>query len=101
MLELAEPPLTVWVDNKGVVDGWGRGRTWCCAAARPAADLWRRLWFLVEDIGSDNIAIRKCKGHATQADVDAGRSTAFLRTGNGHADHFAGRGVQAAEAMSP
>ena len=43
MLTLALPPLTIWVDNKEVVDGWGRGRTWCCAAVRPAADLWVRL----------------------------------------------------------
>jgi hypothetical protein len=33
--------------------------------------------------------------------VQAGRSTHFLRTGNDHADHFAGRGVDVAEAMSP
>eukprot|EP00972_Heterocapsa_arctica_P031709 4670412-Heterocapsa_arctica.AAC.1 len=44
MLRLAVPPLTVWVDNQGVVDGWARGWQWCCASARPAADLWRRFW---------------------------------------------------------
>ena len=92
--------MVIWVDNKEVVDGFGRGRTWCCAAARPAADLWKRLWDLVADIGP-GIDIRKCKGHATMADVTAGRSTAFYRVGNDNADHFAGRGVDLAEHEVP
>jgi ribonuclease HI len=100
MLELALPPLQIWVDNQGVVDGWMRGRRWCCSSARPAADLWRLIWDRLEDIGADGIRLSKCKGHATDGDVQAGRSTEFLRTGNGHADHFAGRGVDVAEHMS-
>ena len=45
MLEMALPPLQIWTDNQGVVDGWLRGPEWCCASSRPAADLWRRIWF--------------------------------------------------------
>jgi ribonuclease HI len=101
MLELALPPLKIWVDNKSVVDGWAKGRTWCCSSARPAADLWRRFWDLIEDIGTQGLDIQKCKGHATDAGIEAGRSTAFLRAGNDHADHFAGRGVQVAAHHSP
>ena len=101
MLQLALPPLRIYVDNKGVVDGWRRGRTWCCAASRPAADLWSQIWHKLLDIGTEGIEICKCKGHATEADVLEGRSTPFLRKGNDHADHFAGRGVEVAEAMSP
>jgi hypothetical protein len=101
MLRMALPPLRIWVDNKGVVDGWHRGRTWCCSSSRPAADLWKQVWDKLDDIGVDGIEVRKCKGHATEADVHAGRSTEFLRRGNDHADHFAGRGVDIAEHMSP
>jgi len=101
LLHLALPPITIWVDNKGVVDGWARGRVWCCSSARPAADLWLQFWRLVEDIGIEGIQICKCKGHATEADVQAGRSTAFLKRGNDHADHFAGRGADVAEDQVP
>ena len=94
MLELAMPPLTIWVDNARMVDGWHKGPTWCTAAALPAADLWREVWRLLDDIGG-GIQIRKCKGHATSADVAAGRSTAFLQQGNAHADHYAGGGLLA------
>ena len=89
MLELAIPPLTVWVDNAGVVNGWHKGPAWCTAAARPAADLWRQVWRVLDDIGG-GIVIRKCKGHATEADVAAGRATVFTKTGNEQADHYAG-----------
>ena len=35
MLELALPPLVIWVDNQGVVDGWHKGKEWCCAPLGP------------------------------------------------------------------
>ena len=62
--------------------------------------MWRELWRLLDDIGP-GISILKCKGHATEADVQAGRCTAFERTGNGHADHYAGSGVDVAEHQRP
>jgi len=100
LFRMALPPVTIWVDNKGVVDGWTHGRAWCCASARPAADLWKQFWDKIDDIGAEGISIKKCKGHATVAGVEAGRSTNFPKIGNEHADHFAGRGVQAAEGQS-
>ncbi len=56
----------------------------------PAADLWDRIWHKLDNIGIEGIEICKCKGHATEGAVQAGRSTQFLRRGNDHADHFAG-----------
>ena len=44
VLRHALPPITIWVDNDGVVGGYARGREWCCNSDRPAADLWRKLW---------------------------------------------------------
>ena len=96
ILTLAVPPLTVWVDNKTVVDGWAKGPEWCCRSARPAADLWREFWRRIDDIGAEGLHFKKCKGHASEGDVQAGRSTPFLRRGNDNADHFAGRGVDIA-----
>ena len=97
---MAIPPLTIYIDNAGVVNGCSRGKAWCTAAARPAADLWRQVWRRMEDIGS-GITILKCKGHATEADVTAGRATALTRAGNANADFFAGCGVTMAEHAAP
>ena len=43
----------------------------------------------------------KCKGHASDADVQAGRSTPFKQRGNSHADHYAGGGATIAEHAVP
>ena len=96
LLVLAIPPLTIWVDNQEVIDGWLKGKVWCLSSARSAADLWSEFWQRLYDIGSDDIVLRKTKGHATDVDVLQGRSTAFEKAGNDHADHFAGRGVDIA-----
>ena len=99
-LRHACPPITVWVDNSGVVDGFARGAAWCCDSSRPAADLWRLIWCRHADLGGEDIEMRKVKGHATNADIDAGRSTPWQKAGNDHADHFAGRGSLLAEEMA-
>ena len=43
-LRHASPPVTLWVDNDGVVEGFRKGRAWCCDSSRPAADLWKAFW---------------------------------------------------------
>ena len=101
LLVVVVPPITIWIDNKEVLDGIAKGKQWCCASARAAADLWRTFWHKLEDIGGEGIDFVKTKGHATEADVQAGRSTAFQRRGNANADHYAGRGVDAAVSQSP
>ena len=45
--------------------------------------------------------LKKTKGHATDEDVQEGRSSAFEKCGNDNADHFAGRGVDVAIHQSP
>jgi hypothetical protein len=100
VLRHAQPPVTIWVDNAGVVDGFGRGRQWCVASCRPAADLWSLVWQKVEDLGGADISVVKVKGHATVADIEAGRSTLWQKAGNDHVDHFAKRGSQLAEHLS-
>ena len=100
VLRHALPPITIWVDNDGVVGGYARGKEWCCDSDRPAADLWRKLWWKVDVLGGEGIRIKKVKGHATDADIEAGVSTAWHRSGNDHADHFAKRGSHLAEELS-
>ena len=100
-LAYACPPITIHVDNQQVINGIQRGEIWCCASARPAADIWRRVWWRLNDIDSENVHFVKVKGHATEADIDAGRTTRKYMVGNSHADHFAGYGVTIAEECAP
>ena len=101
LLEVAMLPVKIWVDNKGVVDGWYRRRSWCTSAARPAADFWRKVWDRIDDLGTDGLAMAKCKMHATEGDVHAGCSTPFLRQVNNQAYFYAGYGAAVAEHFSP
>ena len=101
LLFVVTPPITIWVDNKEVLDGISKGKQWCCSSARQAADLWRTFWHKMGDIDDDSVVFVKTKGHATDADVQSGRSSPFQKKGNEHADHFAGRGVDIALGMSP
>jgi len=100
MLRLALPPLTIWTDSAGAVDGWFKGKEWCCSSSRPAADLWRSIWAILDDIGP-GVEIKKVKGHATEADVQAGRATQWQKDCNDHADHFAKHGAIVAEHKCP
>ena len=49
-LERAVPPLVVYTDHNKAVDDYGRGEEFCCSSARPAADLWRRIWRRVDEL---------------------------------------------------
>ena len=101
LLMMVVPPITVWIDNQELLDGHAKGKEWCCSSARAAADLWRTFWHKLDDIGPQGVALVKTKGHASEADVQAGRTTVFQQTGNANADHFAGRGVDIAIGQSP
>jgi hypothetical protein len=63
--------------------------------------LWREFWYQISEMGSDGIQIKKCKGHATDADVFSGASSVFLRAGNDHAEYYAGKGVDIEEEEVP
>jgi ribonuclease HI len=51
LLRQALPPVTVYTDCLGVIQGWRRGQAWCCSAARPMSDLWRVFWHQLSDVG--------------------------------------------------
>ncbi len=99
-LRMAAAPLIIYVDNKQVVDGFARGRDYCTASTTDAADIWREVWCLVEDIGP-GVEVRKVKAHTTWWDVVAGRIDPFLRWGNDLADKAAKEALRAAVAEAP
>ena len=46
-------PMTIYIDNATVVNGFHRGPAWCCSSNRPHADVWRLIWTCVSDLGPD------------------------------------------------
>jgi hypothetical protein len=51
VLRIAIPPLRIHVDNAQVVQGFRKGREWCVSSKSFAADLWREVWEVYDDIG--------------------------------------------------
>ena len=43
MLRFCTPPITIWTDNQGVVDGWLAGQAWTTGSRKNTADLWREF----------------------------------------------------------
>ena len=101
VLAYAWPPVKLHIDNQEVINGISRGKLWCCNSMRPAADLWRKIWWRIDDIGIDSLTFVKVKGHATDNDVLIGNSTWWSRRGNQHADFYAGRGADVSEHLAP
>ena len=100
VLRHAAPPVTIWIDNASVVDGYRKGKSWCISSSRPAADLWDLIWRKVEDLGQGDILVEKVKGHASSVDIENGTSSLLHMAGNDHADYFAKKGSALAEHLS-
>jgi hypothetical protein len=56
--------------------------------------LWEIAWEAIIRRGVYNQDLRKVKGHATDEDIEAGRSNRYDRTGNDRSDTNADLGVQ-------
>ena len=54
--------------------------------------LWEQAWLAILKRGVANQTLRKVKGHATQEDIEAGRSTPEDKKGNDNSDANADRG---------
>ena len=61
------------------------------------ADIWRKIWRKVEDIGEENVHILKVKGHATWKDVAEHKATFEGRLGNNAADKQANSSAKDAD----
>ena len=80
-------PIRIHTDHKPIVDGLLRGREWTLVPARANADLWGRLWYLVDDLGGlgEDVQIVWVKAHQAVDSLDA--------RGNNWADAMAKRGA--------
>ncbi len=99
-LRLAAPPLAIYTDNKAVVAGVARGKNGCVTSKSEAADLWRDIWFYLEQLGP-HVSVHWTKGHAKWHHVVAGKTTVFQKRGNDMADAAANEARKAAESEAP
>ena len=63
------PPITVHVDCEAVLTMLARGKKCCTAARTRHADVWRRIWQCIDDIGlgAHGAVFAKCAAHLSQA----------------------------------
>ncbi len=102
-LRRAAPPIRLHVDCQAVLDGISAGKEHCTSAKREGADLWRKIWPLIDSIGlgADGLSFFKVKAHCTRADVEAGLITPLQWAGNAEADRAAKRGCNLARQLRP
>ncbi len=99
-LRRAAPPLTIYSDNKAVVAGVSRGEARCTNSKCEAADLWKDIWFYLEQLGP-HVHVEWTKGHAKWHHVLAGKTTLFRKRGNDMADAAANEARRAEEREAP
>ena len=100
ILRVAIGPIVIHVDNKQVVDGVQKGKTWCCGPKRDGADLWREIWRRLDDL-EGLVEVRKVKAHLRFQDVVDQRIPWSSWVGNGVADMWAKFGSAEASRLSP
>ena len=101
VLRVAVPPIRIFVDNKGVVDGVKKGEKWCTHSKSACADLWRKVWFLLNELEGQEVHVLKIKAHTTWWDVICGAIPYVDHLGNTMADKAAKEGMAAAESLAP
>ena len=98
VLQVGSPPLTVHTDHMAVLQGAARGAKWCTAAARAHADVWRDIWFRIEDLGGlgpETVTFAHVKAHRTaEAKRCMGADERHHTAGNDAADVLAKRGAE-------
>jgi hypothetical protein len=90
------PPLRIHVDCALVLSGLLNGRKWCVHSSRPHADIWRRIWDKVDDIGLSElgVAFHKVAAHVTRVRREASPiEEKRLLVANDSADGWAKRGA--------
>ena len=82
-------PLLAWSDCANVVDGYRRGRAYCCDAAHPQAVHWRRVCTCLDDHGPEAyeaLTLCKIKAHCTEQNYVRYGMTMLQFRGNKWAD---------------
>ena len=76
-----------------------RGEAWCTSARRPHADVWRKVWHCIKDLGESAVCVVKCKSHISASRRAAlGEEDQAIADGNDLADEAAKRGADWEEA---
>ena len=83
-------PLTLYIDCEGTIATINGPKHKALGAQGPRAHVWNRLLF-----SHDVVRAVKVKGHATESDVEAERTSHLFRRGNEFADTFAKKGADA------
>ena len=81
-------PLTLYIDCEGTIATVIEPKHKALGARGPRAHVWNRLLF-----SHDEVRAVKVKGHATESDVEAGRTSHLFKKGNDFADTFAKKGA--------
>ena len=93
------PPAVIHTDHLGIVQGLTKGKQWCNDGRRAHADIWRMVWWQLEDQGygeGADIEVRHVKAHRSKAQKQALQDEARQHSaGNDEADHFAKLGADA------
>ena len=99
VLRRAYAPLTIYTDSAAVVNAFLKGKAYACREGNDGADIWRRIWAILEDFGECQIL--KIKAHTTAEDAQEGLIDPYKQAGNATADFFAVQARKSAEAEAP
>ena len=89
-------PVTVHVDNKGIIDGLRRGESKCIKPRAGDADLWIKMWEELHDLAGRGISVEveHVKAHRTKKEKkDMSHFEKFVTEGNEKADELAKEGA--------
>ena len=98
-LRRALAPLTIYTDNAAVVNAFQEGKAYSCREGNDGADIWTRIWAILEDFGECQVL--KVKAHTTAEDASEGLIDPYKQAGNAAADFFAVQARRAAAAEAP
>ena len=81
------PPYQYHTDCQWVVNSWRSGSAACTGAQHVHADLWRKIWLAIDDLGGPAaVQVTKVKAHSSRAAVLEGRVSAVDKAANDFAD---------------
>ena len=98
-IRVAVAPVVIHTDSAVAVAAFRKGRDYCCNSRSDGADIWRRIWHMLESFGSFELC--KVKAHTVPQDVVDGLILAAHQAGNAAADFFAVEARRQAEADQP
>ena len=71
-VRLLVPPARALVDCSVVILGLRQGRGWCEAGSRPHADIWRKIWRQIAEIGPESVGnwyVAEVKAHRSKQQI--------------------------------